>query len=830
MDDITQNDIKLAEDFFLNGKSYDDRVEDIKDPSVHKIKHKGKKSKIIKKILSGFLTVIISLVLVGVITSTIVASAFSIYVLDFMDEVSDDVTIEDLERTYNTYVYAYNKKKELVKLYEVKNGSSGQAIPVKINEIPQHVRDAFVNTEDERFYSHDGVDYKRTFSAFMNMFIHIYDTDQGGSTITQQLVKTITGDNERSPARKIREIFRAMQLEKSYSKDEILESYLNDINFGGTTTGIEAASIKYFGKHVEDLDIAEAASLAAIPKSPSLLNPFADEKANKKRQEYVLRKMYDNGAITYDEYEQALNEKLIFTNSDNYTPLEGENDQKEIDDYDSSKATTWVVDTAINEFADYLSKNYNLTNKEAISRINSGGYQIYTTVDLDMQNYVEKRYQSISNLMPYSLANKTLDNGSTVTPQSAFIAMDYKGEIQAIVGAVGKKKESLCWNYATMEYRQPGSSIKPLTTYGAGIESGIFSWGTLIEDKPLVINGQQWPTNYSTNSSVMKYSGNNVSLYYGLEKSLNTISARICNALTPNIVYRFATQRMGLQLVSKSDDGKLTDNALSPLSVGALTKGVTLENLVNGYVPYGNDGKRYEAHIISKVEKGNHELVYDNSKIEGTQAVSADTAIVMNRLLQNVVKNGTGKAAQLKNTTVAGKTGTTQDWNDLLFVGLTPDFVSGVWIGYAEGERIPLNTYISSATVWKNIIGDYAELHTTQKEFPSAASGSVVEDYVCTYTGLIAGENCPKSAEKGYWRADHAPRCTGKHYGIWRRKGYSQNTTESATESTTLAGGFQSGADAGDNAGGDFGAAQNNPAAVAGQGDQAAQNAGGNAG
>ena len=285
----------------------------------------------LRKSISILLSTLAALFLICVITGAIVVTALTVYVMNFKDDISN-VTIEEMELSYNTNIFAYDAEGNLKMLYEVSNAA--ERVPVSIDEIPQHVRDAFVYVEDERFYTHDGVDYKRTVSAFANMFIHIYDTDQGGSTITQQLVKNLTGDNEQSPSRKIREIFRAMELERTYSKDEILETYLNYIGFGGATNGIQLASQKYFGKDVSELDVAEAACLAAIPKSPNKYNPFAsyeDEATgqmvntgkadNRKRQQYVLWQMYDNGAITYDEYQQALNETLIFTDSDAYKAL-----------------------------------------------------------------------------------------------------------------------------------------------------------------------------------------------------------------------------------------------------------------------------------------------------------------------------------------------------------------------------------------------------------------------------------------------------------------------------------------------------------------------------
>lgn len=730
---------------------------------------KPKRFPALSRALSILGSTLISLFLILIITCTIVATALVVYVMHFRDDVSN-VTIEEMELSYNTDIYAKDKNDEWVPIYEVSNQS--QRIPVDISTIPQHVRDAFVCAEDERFYTHDGVDYKRTLSAFVNMFIHIYDTNQGGSTITQQLIKNITGDSEQSPSRKIREIFRAMELERAYSKDKILETYLNYIGFGGSSNGIEHAAQKYFGKSASELDVAEAACLAAIPKSPETLNPFAGytddatgewvntgKEKNRSRQQYVLWQMYDNGALTYDEYEKALHEKLVFTDSDEYKAAHPDADKQQI--ADSSTATSWIVDAAIYEVASYLEDKFNLTQEQAVARINDGGYQIYTTANLDMQEYVEQRYADINNLVESSRVAKWQDNdGDGVYspeeveyPESSFIAMDYQGNILAVVGAIGEKTESLCWNYATMEPRQPGSTIKPLTTYGLALESDLIHWGAIYKDEPIQVNGEAWPTNYSEDSSAMSISHKDLKIYQALEKSYNTVPAQLCQALTPQKVFEFATSKLRLDLCEDSGDGH-TDMDYSPLTVGALTYGVTLENLVNGYIPYGNGGTQYQAHLVSKVMKGAGELVYENDGNPQT-AVSAETSYVMNKLLQNVVNNGTGTAAKLENKHVAGKTGTTEDWNDLTFVGLTEDFVSGIWIGYTERSELQDHN-IKSAQIWQNVIGEYANSLSTGAEYPK--NDKVVEAPMCDKSGKIAGPNCT-STSTGYWKSSNAPVC-----------------------------------------------------------------------
>ncbi|MCM1226727.1 MAG: transglycosylase domain-containing protein [Clostridium sp.] len=724
-------------------------------------KKENPKLALVKKIFAILGTTILSIFLIVVITGTIVTTAATVYVLEFMDETSD-VTIGELASSANTIVYAKKSKDELVELYTVKNDV--QRVPVDIDKIPQHVRDAFVCIEDERFYSHEGVDYKRTFAAFANMFIHIYDTRQGGSTITQQLIKNLTGDDDPSPERKIREIFRAMQFEKKYSKDEILENYLNYIGFGGPTNGIQLAAVKYFGKDVSELSIAEAACLAAIPKSPEELNPFAgyedDEtgkwvntgkEKNRERQENVLLHMYANGTISYDQYQAALKEELVFTDSEEYLK---EHPEANADKLEKQKATSWVVDTALREYAAILMDEYGIDEDEAFARINNGGYQIYTTVNLKMQDYVEEKFLDLSNLMDPDSNYTYDDDDNKIHPQSAFIALNYKGEIQCVVGGIGEKTSSLSFNRATMGKRQPGSCMKPVSTYGLALYTDHIHWGSMYKDSPITLEetGKQWPNNYD-----YVWSGNSLPVYDALRRSRNTVPAQLCKELTPLSVFNFSTKNLGMDLVSSTESGA-SDIAYAPLTIGALTYGVTIENLVNAYLPYGNGGTYYNSHIISRVEKGDGSLVYDNDG-SPREAVDKETAYVMNKLLQEVIKNGTGTAAQLDNKTVAGKTGTSEDWNDLCFVGMTEDFVSGVWIGY--DKKAELNTGLSSAQVWYNIIGEYANKVKSDKHYPEC--DSVISASVCTNSGCIAESGCPKGGT-GYWKSTNAPYCSNHSY------------------------------------------------------------------
>ncbi len=742
---------------------------------VRKKKKKKKKNiflLILKKLFMVIVTTLLSLFLVMVITGTIVATSLTVYVLNFMED-STNITLQELESGSDTYFYGNktdeNGKTDLVVLQSIK--TDVQRIPVSIDRIPQHVRDAFVYTEDERFYTHDGVDYKRTFAAFVNMFIHIYDTEQGGSTITQQLIKNLTGDDEVSPQRKIREIFSAMQLEKSYSKDEILEEYLNYIGFGGPINGIQLASTRYFGKNVEDLTVPEAAVLAAIPQSPNYYGPFVetyDEETGKlivdgrsnnvSRQRYVLYKMYENGAITYDEYQQYLNTRILYTDSEEYKRLHPEVD---IDEMESAQQIyTWEVDAMMYEAAAYLMSQYNIDQQEAIRRINKGGYRIYSTLDDQMQAFMEERFSDINNIIPASYVEKWEDvdgdgNIEQYLPHIGFIALNYDGSVKSLIGTWGEKNSSLSASYAVTEPRQIGSTMKPISTYGLALETDTIHWGTQLKDDAIKeIDGKPWPTNYSE-SSVTNLSHQTYNIYYFLQQSFNTAPAQLCETLTPHEVYKFCKERMGMKLDPDDED-------FSPLTVGALTYGITLENLVNAYIPYGNSGIYNEAHIVSRIEDSNHKIIYQNDG-NAREAVSPQTAWVMNRLLKNVVDNGTGTGAKLSNKVLCGKTGTTDNWYDLTFVGLTTDFVSGVTIGYElYDEKLKLPSSIHSANIWKAAVGDYIEANYADTAYDFEPNSEVISAPMCTATGMIAGDYCPKGVV-GYWKSSNAPVCTGTH-------------------------------------------------------------------
>lgn len=715
---------------------------DSKTNKVHK-KSKSKKGRKINPVKKTFIvigTTLLSLVLVVVITGSIIAAALTVYILQFADADVVDISLSDLDLDYSTFVYAYDENESPVEVARISRNAD--RIPVSIEAIPQHVQDAFVYTEDERFYEHLGVDWKRTFLSFVNEFLSIFSSRQGGSTITQQLIKNVTDDKDVNWDRKMREIFRAAQLEKYCTKTDILEAYLNYIGFGGSTAGIQAASLKYFGKEVSELSIAEGACLAAIPKSPNEYNPFANEdKLLKRQRDVVLPMMLKNAAISERQYNEALAEKIVFRDPNAKTDNNNNN----------SGIQNWFVDMAIRDVILAMKDLYGIEESEASDKLYNGGYEIYLTMDIKMQDELEAKYKDYTNFSDKVLADP---------PQSSFICMDYQGNIKAVVGGYGEKAGSNIYVRADRARRSPGSCIKPITSYSYAIENDLITWSTVFINKPLeneIIDEatglkRKWPYNYNSKS----WDYGEYFTFQALQRSLNTVPAQLIEMETPEAVFQFLQNKFRVTTLNAYDAD------IAPLAVGALTDGMTLKELVAAYQPFGNAGKYYTPTSYSQVLDAKGKIVLQH-KYTPIQSISKESAYIMNKLMQTVVEgpNGTGRAAKLTNTPVVGKTGTSQDWHDLSFVACTPDYVSGVWYGYDIPKQIETGTYFSSSQIWKNVFGEIADAAPT-KTFPE--NSDVKEYYYCSKTGLLAGGTCPTGSGVGYYKSTNIPQiCSGHH-------------------------------------------------------------------
>ncbi|MBQ8569314.1 MAG: transglycosylase domain-containing protein [Oscillospiraceae bacterium] len=722
----------------MSNKKYSKNTDTYSEEAPVKKKKRAKKKKKVNPIKKTFAvigTTLLSLILIVLITGSILAAALTVYVVQFVENTTIDINLDDLDAAYTSFIYAYDDNGEAVVLETLSRNAD--RIPVEIDVIPQHVLDAFVYTEDTRFYEHAGVDWKRTFGAFINELISIWTTRQGGSTITQQLVKNVTGDDQAKWDRKMREIIRAGQLEQYCTKEQILEAYLNYIGFGGKTAGIEAASQKYFGKPVGELTIAEGACLAGIPKSPEYYNPWANEDKCLERQKIVLSNMLDYGAISEKQYNEAINTEIKFRSRDDVSNEYSAND---------NGIQNWFVDLVIDDVVHEFMDVYGIEYKEASDKLYNGGYKIYTTCDIDMQLEVEKKYQN------YKTFSTTVVNNP---PKSAFIAMDYNGNILAVAGDVGEKAGANILNYATMDKQQPGSCIKPISTFSYGIEHDLINWSTVFVNDPIEIEDEhnpgqmrKWPTNYSTETDENGWDSKNYFTFEALERSLNTVPAQLAQLEGTENLLSFIQNKFQITTLNAYDAN------LAPMAVGALNEGLYLRELVAAYQPFGNLGTYYAPTSYYRVEGPDGELVLDHSYTP-IQSISPDTAYIMNKMMQVVItgEHGSGAAARLETKPLAGKTGTTQNWADLLFVGCTPDYVSGVWYGYDNNDSVGTETYFSAPQVWKNVFGDIAEAGE-KSDFPECSA--VDEYYYCKKSGLAAHDGCKEKAV-GYYKSSNPP-------------------------------------------------------------------------
>ena len=708
---------------------------DQKKPFKVKIKYEDteaarnlkKSGRVAGGVFKGILKVILTMILVLVITGTLVAGISAIYVMQDVD-MEASLDLANIDYNYTTIIYGVNDENQPVEVQRIyANGEN--RVWVDLENVPEHLRWAFVCTEDKRFYQHNGVDFKRTIYSFANMVLGLSESRQGGSTITQQLIKNITMDNDITIQRKVTEIFRALNLEKHYSKSEILEAYLNVIGLGNGAHGVQSAANMYFDKDVADLTLAQSACLVAVTNNPTAYDPYTHPEENKKRQEYVLKNMLDQGKIDRKTYDAAVKEKIEFSTKNIKQNL---------------SVWNYYVDQVIRDVTDALVEEKGYTREAAKASLFSGGYRIYTPMNVRIQNICEDFYKDIKNF-PTFVKNK---NG--VTQQSAAVILDMKGQMVAVAGGVGKKEGSLVLNRATQSLRPNGSTMKPLGAYGPAMEYDMIHFSTMIEDSPLIDDETgKWPSNWY-NSYLKKP----ITVDYALQRSVNTVATKVCDRLTPKASFNFVTTHLGLPLVKyQKVNGKVfSDMAVAPMAIGALTTGVTPTQLCAAYVPFANGGTYYEPITFNKVLDPNGNVILQKAS-KGITAFSSDTATVMNRLLQDCVSGpaALAKAAKMRGWEVMGKTGTTENASDLWFVGATPYYCGTVWIGYDQPAVQRSNNY--PVNVWQKLMWK-AHQGLPKKTFNY--DNTVVKEKYCTKTGLLASDSC-KSTAVGYYKASNIP-------------------------------------------------------------------------
>lgn len=711
-------------------------------------KHKKPRSKgmrVFLKILSTVAKACTTLFLVGVITGCIVVTALTVYVMKFSD-TTDVVDIDSYKYSFSTLIYAEDENGNPVEVDRLNSGKNQKW--VDYDDIPQHVKDAFRCTEDIRFFDHDGVDWKRTFASFANLFLHFYDTRQGGSTITQQVIKNVTDDRDQTIQRKVREIFSAINTEREFTKPQIFECYLNIIPMGGNNYGIQAAAEYYFGKDVSELTIAEAAALAASTNAPNTSNVKVNPERNKERRNaYTLPVMLKDGVISQAEYEAALVEEVTYVEKVNPNVTED----------GDVKPHSYFTDEIIREVINDLMEEYGWNYDYARSVLFNNGLRIYSTMDADLQATLEEKYTD--PLTFYSNA-KVKD-----PPQSAMIVYDYAGNMKAVVGGRGEKPGEEVLNRATMSKVGVGSAIKPLSTYSLAIDKNFVTWSTIIKDEPILkdANGKVvGPNNYNKR----KYG--DVTVEFAIRLSLNTIPVKLIKEMSRESCFDFLQTKLKISTLVDArtvtlEDGSTeyySDIDYARLAMGSLVDGIKLSELANAYQIFGNGGYFNESTTYSKVTDASGKVLLEH-KSRPLQVISEESASVMNKLLQQVIEgtSGTGASAKLSTHTVVGKTGTSNDDRSNTFVGLTPYYVGAVWVGYDIPKEIATNVSYKPVQIWKNVMADVHK-DLPEKEFQLAEG--MQELQYCTANGLIASEKCPKKAT-GYYKSDNIPETCNQH-------------------------------------------------------------------
>ena len=704
-----------------------------------KPKRRGGAGRIVKR----FFFVLMTLILIGVCTSAMMAWIFMKYAETTLTPVLQ-VNADDYTMNYSSFIYYQDKESGEWVEYQTIHGTENR-IWVDIEEMPDALWQAAVAIEDERFFTHQGVDWKRTLSAVVNLFTDKKDTF-GGSTLTQQVLKNMTHDDDGTVNRKVREIFRALEFEKNYTKWDILELYLNFIYLGQGCYGVQTASQFYFGKDVSELDVAECASLIAITNNPSMYGPMYDieitvsnddgttsiktpRELNKQRQENILTKMSQikgpatlgadlsdpeswNTFLTEEEAQAAKDEVLQFTDGSTSA------DDVVAEATGESRVNSWFVDQVFRDVTADLVAAKGISSEEAETLLYNGGYHIYTTLDPEIQEIAESVYEDRG-----SLNNLTSANGQPI--RSGITIIDpYTGNIVAMVGDMGPKTGNLLWNYAT-DIQQPGSSIKPLTAYAPALDSGAINPGTTFDNYPVqLLNGSPWPKN-----SPNTYTGW-TSVAEGIKRSINTIAVQSLQKGGVTNAYAFATEKLGLSLTPEDMD-------ISPLGLGGLTYGLSTVEMAAAYATFANSGIYNEPKTYTQVTDSEGNVILENSG-EQHVAMKETTAYLMTTMLQDAI-NGTGGAARFSGMSIAGKTGTTNDNYDRYFVGYTPYYVAAVWVGYEYNERISYSVN-PAASLWKQVMEKvHADLENKSFTKPSTGLTTIT---ICKDSGLRCTDAC----------------------------------------------------------------------------------------
>lgn len=632
----------------------------------------------------------------------------------------ESLNVKNLALSYQSTIYYIDEDGNEQVMDEIYG--DGKRVWLASDEIPKVMKDSIVAIEDERFYQHNGVDLKRTSGAFLGWAkakVTGGSTDYGGSTITQQVIKNITKEKDKTVTRKVKEMLLAVALEKELTKDEILTIYLNLICLANNCYGVEAASNLYYNKSAIDLNLNEAAVIAGITQRPEYYNPLKNPDNIKEKRNVILGKMCELNMITEEKCEETKAKDL---------ELDVNSKMKE------AKIYSYFTDNLLNEVIEDLQSKAGYSKEMAEQLVYSGGLKIYSTADVRIQNILEKYYENTANFTSM-VKKKDL--------QSAMYVMDqHTGEIKGMVGGIGKKTESRGLNRATQSKLQPGSAIKPISVYGPALEEDLINAKSLVLDAEIKI-GNWKPEN--------AYSG-----YYGripvrraIQISSNTAAIRVLQKVTVDKSYDYMVNKFGITSLTSKDKN------LSPLALGGLTQGVSPEEMTAAYSVFANGGKYIKPYCYTKVLDYSGNVLLEN-KSEGKQVIRESTAFLMTDLLTSVLsgRGATGTLAKFSDEMpISGKTGTTNDTKDKWFVGYTPYYTASVWCGFDQPQSLGTSKNIS-AKIWGDVMKEiHSGLEIKEFEQPSTVEKKNGEYFwedskLSSGSNVISGDKDTSSSDK----------------------------------------------------------------------------------
>lgn len=689
--------------------------------SGERVKKRLKKKARSKKRKSFFRGLLVALLIIAMVC-TIIGTGIGVGMYTAVSTEINDMNLSDLAHNKFSYVMYTDENGKEAELERIRSSFNREWKPSE--DISQYLKDAAVAIEDERFYKHNGIDLKRTTGATIKYILAkmgIGDASYGGSTITQQVIKNITNETDKSATRKVKEMMRAIALEKQLEKDEILTMYLNIIYLANNCYGVEAASKMYFGKSAKDVNIQEAATIVGITQFPSRYDPYANPESSKEKRNRVLSKMLEHEMITQEEYQKAVNSPIKLAGKSAYR---------------NNTVSSYFVDQVISDVMADLQSKMGYSEEFAEQQITNGGLRIYSTIDVDIQETMESVFENTSNF-PSSSA------------ESAMVVMDpYTGEIKGIVGGLGKKTDIRGFNRATQAKRQPGSAIKPIAVYGPAIDTGDATESTIIKDEKITIGSDKWePSN-----SYKGFKGY-MSIHEAVGRSANIPAVKVLDMLGINKSYSYLENNFKISTLVSADKN------YSSLSLGGLTKGVTVKEMAAAYSIFVNSGKYIKPHTYTKVVDVTGNVILEN-KVSAMQAIKPSTAYIMTDLLKEPVNSGygTARSAKLSDMPTYGKTGTTNDNYDKWFVGFTPYYVGAVWYGYDTPRSVGGSN--PSVAVWKKVM---EKVHENLEEKTIEKPSGIVEAKICTNSGNLSKKNC--SSRIAYFANGTQPKkVCSKHY------------------------------------------------------------------